>query len=95
MRHDNYDYEAQFDSNLKPPAGLDHLKHMAAVRPGSDGEACQWALAEIKRLRDDLLTARAKVGFARGEIDRARRATNLAMEYLVDAELATVRHVDQ
>lgn len=30
----------------------DHLEHMARVRPGIDGEATRWAIAEIERLQD-------------------------------------------
>lgn len=33
---------------------IEHLKHMANVRPGRDGAATKWAVGEIERMRAEI-----------------------------------------
>lgn len=35
-------------------SNFSHLKHMAEVRPGLDGQAAKWAVAELDRQRQAL-----------------------------------------
>lgn len=56
---------------------IDHLKIMAEVRPGLDGQASRWALDEIERLRLEH-EDRSKLNHARAkEIERLRDALDV------------------